>query len=735
MVRLKNKGPVHKLLGVQFIHEQCVSVAQMCQIPSVVIDHNLKVTAANPMFYQAFHLSKNKLLKSNLFGTAKNKGLSSPKIEEILQATLKAKTDLNRIKLKYNFPKRGLKNILLSTQKIIGAERNQSALLVSIQDHPKESQTSFRENGKNHLANVLDSITSAANNSMSLAEVSQALLKAICIYTKWDIGHSYLLTSDPNYSTSHTTIHHYHNSKDHLTFWNQFEIKATASQQGLPNEVLHKKCAKWQLDIYKDPRFEGANFKMTGIKAAYAFPVFIESKVAAILEFFSKKNEKPDEQLLKLMTEVGIHIGLVINRKRIEDENAKLLVREHTARSQTEKDNRTKDFFLATLSHELRTPLTSILLWIQILRDEKIGTDCVKEGMAAIEKSALIQEKLINDLLDTSRIIMGKLSLEMCSVNLGKVLSSTIESVKHTLQNKSIVIETLIEPQVETVLADAPRLQQVFWNLLSNSIKFSPPNTAISIRIKQVLENKIPYAEISFEDHGVGIPKEFISQIFDWFQQADNSRIREHNGLGLGLAISKNLVELQGGMIRAHSHGKDQGTTITVLLPVRSIGNQTIKQNYLGQDFLTRLPERQTPHVNLSGVKILLVDNEISIVNALTIILLSMGAEVKSAPSAQQGFQAFKKFKPTLLLCDIAMPLEDGYSLMRRIRNLKESEGRSVPAVALTAYAADADIENALAAGFQQHISKPVDIRELIQVIEQLTIKNSSGNNKINNKI
>jgi two-component system, chemotaxis family, CheB/CheR fusion protein len=384
------------------------------------------------------------------------------------------------------------------------------------------------------------------------------------------------------------------------------------------------------------------------------------------------------------------------------------------ARAEAEKANRGKDLFLATLSHELRTPLTSILSWAQMIRMEKVDPEKAKKGIAIIEESGRAQAQLIDDLLDVSRIVAGKLSLELREVDPSAILRAAIESVRAITESKSIHIETAFNPHVGTVMADPVRLQQVFWNLLSNAAKFSVPESRIVVKLDRLNGQAGGEAQamIQVQDSGKGIDPEFLPHIFDRFSQEDSSSVRLHGGLGLGLAIVQNLVELHGGTIRAESLSKKPGTTFTVLLPLRS------------NDRLQELPslsgEEATHEIQLQGIRVLVVDDEVSTREVLTEILLSFGAETQACDSVREALVLIPQFRPDVLVSDIAMPGEDGYTLIRKLRALSPEQGGGTPAMAVTAYAGADDARRALAAGFQVHLAKPFDGPRFAKVLLSL---------------
>lgn len=391
------------------------------------------------------------------------------------------------------------------------------------------------------------------------------------------------------------------------------------------------------------------------------------------------------------------------------------------ARSDAEKANRSKDLFLATLSHELRTPLTAILSWAQMISSGKLDANKIKQGATVIEENSKTQAKLIDDLLDVSRIISGKLPLENQEVDPTSVVMSAIEAVRPTAESKSIQIETFFAPQMGVVLGDPVRLQQVFWNLLTNAVKFSAAESKISVRVERIdgKENENTNVMIQVSDSGKGIAKDFLPHIFDRFSQEDSSSVRMHGGLGLGLAIVRNLVELHGGTIRAESRGNKLGATFTVFLPIKD--GQALNGSNVTQINLLKNPITVggVP-VNLDGVRVLLVDDEANSREAFGELLRNVGADVRIAGSSQEGFNILKQFKPDVLVSDIAMPGEDGYSLIRKVRALGHAAGGNIPALALTAYAGDEDARHALSAGFQAHLAKPVDGHHLAKTIAKL---------------
>ncbi|WP_298908124.1 AAA family ATPase [uncultured Nostoc sp.] len=386
---------------------------------------------------------------------------------------------------------------------------------------------------------------------------------------------------------------------------------------------------------------------------------------------------------------------------------AHLYEAERTARNAAESANRIKDEFLAVLSHELRTPLNPILGWTKLMRTRKLDQLTSDRALETIERNAKLQTQLIEDLLDVSRILQGKLNLNFYPINLVSVIEAAIETVRLSAQAKSIEIQTILESDVGQVLGDANRLQQVIWNILSNAIKFTPTGGQVKIKLEQVGLQ----VQICITDTGKGIVPEFLAYVFDYFRQADSATTRKFGGLGLGLAIVRHLVELHGGTVQAESLGEGQGATFTVILPCLQDESKGIKD---AKDNSSLLADQSSP---LSGLQILVVDDDADMREFLSFMLEQYGATVITVTSAIAALTTLSQSQPNLIISDIGMPEMDGYMLMRQVRSLKPEQGGTIPAIALTAYAGEMDQQQAIAVGFQQHISKPVDPQELVKAI------------------
>ncbi|HBB86156.1 MAG TPA: hybrid sensor histidine kinase/response regulator [Blastocatellia bacterium] len=399
----------------------------------------------------------------------------------------------------------------------------------------------------------------------------------------------------------------------------------------------------------------------------------------------------------------------IAERKQAEEERAQLLVREQAARAEAEQANRTKDEFLATLSHELRTPLTAILGWSHLVRTGSLDKSQLNRAVETIERNARSQSQLIDDLLDVSRIITGKLQIEPSRIDVCAVVESAIDAVRPSFEAKNIQFKPVMAHQKCLVSGDANRLQQIFWNLFSNAVKFSPEGGTVRVEVKKRKQEVL----VAVSDSGIGITPEFLPFIFDRFRQADGSTTRTHGGLGLGLSIVKHLVQLHGGSVEVKSDGKDKGSTFVVTLPLVTSESSVNREETAAAQGAGNGVASGALAV-LKGLRILVVDDEADSRDLVSAILTRCGSDVNCCESAAEGMKAFKTWKPDLLVSDIGMPVEDGYSLITKLRKLKTKRAREIPAVALTAYATKEDRARTLSSGFQVHVAKPIDPEKLI---------------------
>jgi signal transduction histidine kinase/ActR/RegA family two-component response regulator len=391
---------------------------------------------------------------------------------------------------------------------------------------------------------------------------------------------------------------------------------------------------------------------------------------------------------------------------------------EQQARSDAEKANRLKDEFLATVSHELRTPLNAIIGWSRMLRTGKLDSESFARGLDAIDRNAKSQAQLVEDLLDTSRIISGKLRLDVRPVDFARVIDAAIDAVRPAADARNIQIRKVLDPDAGAVSGDPERLQQVVWNLLSNAIKFTPRDGRVEVRLERINS----HVEVIVSDTGKGINADFLPHVFELFRQADSTISREHTGLGLGLAIARRIVEMHGGTIRADSPGVNQGATFTVMVPLRGVRSlDGLPGAGLERVHPTTGYDWQFENLfSLDGLRILAVDDQSDTLEMIKAVLTQCGAEVQTATSAGEAFEVLQDWKPDILISDIGMPGEDGFALIGKIRALKPEEGGLIPAVALTAYARVEDRLKTLSAGYQMHVPKPVEPAELATIIASL---------------
>ncbi|HSJ97436.1 MAG TPA: ATP-binding protein [Myxococcota bacterium] len=381
------------------------------------------------------------------------------------------------------------------------------------------------------------------------------------------------------------------------------------------------------------------------------------------------------------------------------------------AQADAERSNRAKDAFLATMSHELRTPLSPILAWSRMLREGQLDTAERQKAIAVIERSAQAQAKLIEDLLDVSRIAEGKLRLQVRPFDLNQVVENAVETVRPAAEARSIRLQVVLDSSGAVVSGDPDRLQQLVWNLLSNAVKFTPKGGRVHVTLERVNS----HVEIAISDTGEGLAPEQLAHIFDRFWQADASTTRTHGGLGLGLAIARQLAELHGGTLVAESAGEGQGSTFTVKLPVVPFSRRA-GEAVRRHPMLAAAEEAGPQAPELDSVRILLVDDDPDTNEAMRVLLGRCGAEVRVAASAAHALEILGRWTPDVLVSDVGMPDEDGYTLLARVRQ-SDSPLARIPAIALTAYASVEDRVRLLSAGFQMHLAKPADLRELTAAI------------------
>jgi signal transduction histidine kinase/CheY-like chemotaxis protein len=481
-------------------------------------------------------------------------------------------------------------------------------------------------------------------------------------------------------------------------------------------------------DVEADPVF--APYReaalRAGVRACHSTPLISRrGHIIGVLSVHFRHSHRPQEREMRLMDLYARMAADIIENARLHqqvqqklEEREQLLAREQLARAEAESANRLKDEFLATASHELRTPLTAIIGWSHMLQGEKLDEATVTHGLETIERNAKAQAQLVEDILDVSRIITGKLRLNVGSVDMASVINAAIDAVQLAADSKCIQLAVTLHPSARHISGDAGRLQQVIWNLLSNAIKFTPLGGRIEVRLERAPDRQV---QIRVSDTGEGIAPDFLPYIFDRFRQADASSTRRHGGLGAGPSIARHLVELHGGTVRADSAGQGSGSTFTIQLPPATAPERAKgRRTELAGSSKREAEVRRERLPSLDGVSVLLVDDDQDTLNMLVIILTEYGATLQTAATAVEALEALRRYEPDLLISDLAMPGEDGYSLISKVRALEAEGSKQIPALALTAYVRVEDRARALSAGFNMFVPKPVEPAELITSILSL---------------
>ncbi|OKH38144.1 hypothetical protein NIES2119_11355 [[Phormidium ambiguum] IAM M-71] len=456
------------------------------------------------------------------------------------------------------------------------------------------------------------------------------------------------------------------------------------------------------------------------VQSIMGAPLIVAGEMLGVIHVGTLDVHKFTSEDLHLLELVADRIALAIDRANIYEAQKKSL-------TQAQEANRIKDEFLAVVSHELRTPLNSILGWSQMLRNRKLNEGTVNKALETIERNAKQQVTLIDDLLDISRIIRGKIRLSIQPVNLAELIDEVIETIKPASEAKNIQLISILEPSVGLVVGDRSRLQQIVINLISNAVKFTPQKGKIEIKLAELIDDNLTkYAQIEVKDTGKGISADFLPFVFEGFRQEDGSITRSHGGLGLGLTIVQRLVELHGGTVQAYSEGKHKGAIFTVKLPLIK---ENEKVNYKGNNSETESIKISLSSNSLNivsnslvGLKIVVVDDDPDNCELVANVLTQYGALVKVAFSAREALKIIQTLKPDVLVSDLGMPEEDGYTLIRKVRELEANSGKTIceVAIALSAFARDEDRRKAIQAGFQMHVPKPVEPENLAKVVATL---------------
>ena len=598
---------------------------------------------------------------------------------------------------------------LLLVQAYLGATAVMCLFLIAAVEERRMANHILRESGKRLTGNL--GVTRILAESPALTDATPRILQTICETLGWELGGMWLVDATTNKLRCLTYWHVPGSDAD--TFEEVSRETVFPSGIGLPGRVWATLKPAWIPDVGKDNNFPRRSYaKAVGLRAAFAFPILFRTKFLGVMEFFSHEIRQPDDALLAMFGSIGGQVGQFVERKRNEDEREQLLSRELAARAEAERANRTKDEFLAIVSHELRTPLNAIVGWASLLSSGSLDPVRATRAVEVIDRNAKAQAQLIEDILDVSRVVSGNLRLNSRPVQLQPVIEAAVDSIRPAADAKQIDLQITLDPKAGPVSGDPERLQQIVWNLLSNAVKFTPSGGHVNVR----LLGSNSHVDIVVTDDGNGIPSEFLPHVFDRFRQADGSKTRRHGGLGLGLAIVRNLVDLHGGQVNAHSEGEGKGTTFTISIPCVGVAMQpSASQSHLDVGRVSKEGNRE-----LRGMRILAVEDDSDSREMMEMVLKSQGAEVVSVSCVKDALQVLEGngWKPQILVSDLGMPEQDGYDLIRRIKS--ESSGRSLPAIAITGYAGNEERKRALDAGFQQHLTKPVNWRELIDSIVEL---------------
>jgi len=562
-----------------------------------------------------------------------------------------------------------------------------------------------------HLLAANLAVTRILAESPALDVATTRILETIGTMLDWEVGDIWTPDSE---GRRLRCISIWHSYAARVELFKQANIERTFQpDEGLPGRVWSSLKPAWILDVTTDENFPRAAYaRSAGLHSAFAFPILCGDRFLGVMEFFSADVRQPDAALLAMFSSVGNQIGQFVERKRAEEEREELLKREHSARSEAELANRTKDEFLAMVSHELRTPLNAIVGWSAMMRRGSLDKERERHAVEIIERNAKAQAQLIDDILDVSRIVSGKLRVDLKPTQLHQIVATAVDSIRPLAEAKSIRLNVELDQEAGPVSGDSDRLQQIVWNLLSNAVKFTAAEGEIEVRLIEAGDN----VEIVVRDTGQGISQDVLPHIFDRFRQADSSKTRRHGGLGLGLAIVHNLVQLHDGSVTAYSDGAGKGSEFRIVLPCIAPELDRISHGESQRDV-------PGPSKQLTQLTILVVDDDEDSRNMIETALRSHGADVTVAASVREALAVLdrKDWQPALLLSDLGMPEQDGYDLIKIIRSRSFEQGGRLPAIALTGYAGKEEGEQTLKEGYQAHLSKPVDWTDLIRTITSLT--------------
>jgi PAS domain S-box-containing protein len=637
-------------------------IFQAIRDPLLILGDEFRVTLVNRSFYKLFH-TKPEQTEGRRLEELGDGQWNIPALHQLLEnLATAADGEFNDFQVQYDFPGIGQRTMLLNARRFQNGEDHTKLILLAIED------TTQRWRAEHH---------------MQASEIRYRRL----------------------FEAAHDGILILNASTRRITDVNPFMLELLGFER---EYFLGKEL--WEIGIFRDKAANQAAMLELHKNGSVRFenlPLQDRNGRRHPVEIVANVYQEDRQSVIQC------NIRDIGERVQFEREREALLGSEQASRMEAEAANRSKDLFLATLSHEVRTPLNAIMGWASILRGDNCTAEETKEGMEVIERNCKAQAQLIEDVLDISRIISGKMQLQISSCELTEVIKGAIHVVQPAANAKDIRIETQFDLAASPASLDANRIRQVVWNLLINAIKFSPKGNVVKITLARERSS----AKIEVIDGGLGIKADFLPYLFDRFRQADSSTRRKQGGLGLGLSIVKHIVELHGGTVHAASGGENRGATFTVYLPVRAVhGIETDIGK--GGKFHTP-PALDMTSVRLDGLRLLIVDDEADALRLLTKVLGEAGAIVTVASSVAEALKVVEREHPQMLLSDIAMPDQDGYDLIRKLR----SDGhlaKDLPAVALTAFAHRDDRLRVLLAGFQLHVAKPIDPHELITVLGSL---------------
>ncbi len=652
--------------------DYAMAVADTLLMPLVVLDGEMRVEWANESFGEMFAVVPHKDIGLDIFSIFGSKGFEIPGVHEKLGQVFSGLKVLKDFEITQEFPDLGRRTFILNARQIRTKGSLPKALLLSIDDITERRNAELSQTLSRKL---LDKISHLGRIGGWQLDFSQKTLT-------WSDVTKQLHEVDADYEpTLESALSFYKEGKSR-------DAIVAAIDQGL------KSGKPWNLELTLVTA-KGREILVQAIGEV------VTRKGVPVLAYGTFHDVTESRSL-----EMAVERSLIQEKVARSDAEA--------ARAQAEAANRTKDEFLAILSHELRTPLSAILGWAQLLRMGQLNAESVSHAFEIIEKSAKAQSQLIDDLLDVSRILSGKLKLHIQRVDPKEIILAAIDSTRSFAATKSILVTTSLDSSIKEISADPMRLQQILWNLINNSIKFSPESAKIWITLERFNGATSEQVRLRVRDNGKGIRADFFPSLFTSFSQFDSSRTRSQGGLGLGLALARELTEMHHGSIEAESPGEGKGSTFSVCLPLVShedLSNVTI---------VDEAEDASVSAATLRGLRVMVVDDEANAREVFSAALESFGAIVQTAESVAHALRVIEDFQPDVILSDIGLPGEDGYSLMRKIRSMNSKLGQT-PAIALTAFAGQEDVRRALLAGFQSHISKPVDLKKLALAIDQIS--------------